>query len=152
MLPEQRHLVQSSWALAAARGGELARRFYARLFEIDGGAARLFAGVDMAAQHRKFADMLAAIVGVLDDPDAMVPRLAALGRRHAGYGVHESHYAAVGEALLHALSATLGDALPPDARAAWAHAYALIGAVMRRATTHQHSLSQSVPHQPTFRQ
>src|SRR5215208_5961642 len=98
MLPEQRHLVQSSWALAAARGGEL------------------------------------------DDPDAMVPRLAALGRRHAAYGVHESHYATVGEALLHALGTTLGDALPADARTAWADAYALIGAVMRRATTYQHSL------------
>src|SRR5215207_10191952 len=149
MLPEQHLLVQRSWALAAARGDELARRFYARLFEIDRGAARLFAGLDMAAQHRKFTGMLAAIVGVLDDPDTMVPGLAALGRRHAAYGVHEAHYATVGEALLHALGATLGDALSADARAAWADAHALIGAVMRRATTHQQSLAQPLPHRPT---
>ena len=62
------------------------------------------------------------------DPDA-----AALGRRHAGYGAVPPHYASVAEALLHALATTLGPAFTPEVRAAWAEAYTLVAAVMRRA-------------------
>jgi hemoglobin-like flavoprotein len=38
---------------------------------------------------------------IVDIPlDQIVPAVQALGRRHAGYGVREPHYATVGEALL----------------------------------------------------
>jgi hemoglobin-like flavoprotein len=133
MSPEARQMVKESWALAAPAAEELARGFYARLFEIDPDAARLFAATDMDAQRDKFVAMLVAIVAAVDEPRVLVADAAALGRRHAGYGAVPPHYASVGEALLQALATTLGPAFTPEVRAAWAEAYTLVAAVMRRA-------------------
>ena len=133
MLAEQRQRIQDSWSLAAPAADELTSRFYARLFEIDEGAARLFAATDMIAQRRKFTDMLHAIVAAIDEPRQLVPGVAALARRHVAYGVEDHHYDSVGEALLHAFAETLGSAFTADVRAAWAEAYALLASVMRRA-------------------
>jgi len=133
MTPEHRQLVQDSWAAVTPAADDLARHFYARLFEIDPGAARLFASTDMTAQRKKFTDMLTSIVRAIDEPVELVPGAAALARRHTGYGVEDRHYDSVGEALVWALARTLGGTLTPDARAAWVEAYAVLASVMRRA-------------------
>ena len=113
----------------------LATTFYRHLFEIDPSAARLFAGVDMAAQRSKLARALGGVVHALDDPDRLLPVLAPLGKRHARYGVEHHHFDSVGAALLSALADTLGSAFTPEVRDAWATAYAIVAAVMRRALT-----------------
>jgi hemoglobin-like flavoprotein len=136
MTPEHRELVHATWALAAPAADDIARRFYARLFEIDADAARLFTATDMAVQRRKFTDMLASIVRAIDEPDHLVPDAGALGRRHVTYSVEEHHFDSVGEALLWALARTLGEAYTPAVLAAWSEAYALVAAVMRRAGGH----------------
>ena len=140
MTPEARALVRASWdALAgdAARLGALGERFYGRLFALDPGVRPLFAAVDMAAQRGKLVAMLGAVVRVLDEPDRLVPTAAALAARHVGYGALGRHYDLVGEALRGALADVLGDALgaraTPAVLAAWAEAYALLAAVMRRS-------------------
>jgi hemoglobin-like flavoprotein len=135
MIAERHRLVQESWALAAADVGGLAARFYARLFDIDPRARALFAHADMAAQRAKITRMLGELVSALDAPDRLVPQVAALGRRHASYGVTDRHYRLVGEALLSALAGALGAALTPEHRSAWAEAYTLVAAIMRRAGT-----------------
>ena len=136
MTPDQVALVRSSWPRVSATVDELTAAFYSRLFEIDVSAARLFAGVDMTAQRTKLAQALAVIVHALDDPDALLPALAVIGRRHACYGVEDRHFDSVGEALLWALAETGGHEFTPEARAAWASAYALAVSVMRRAINH----------------
>ena len=133
MTPEQILLVQTSWPAVAAAADELTARFYDRLFEIDHGAARLFTGVDMAAQRKKLAQTLAVVVNGLRDIDRLIPAVSALGRRHAGYGVADRHFDSVGQALLDACTDTLGDAFTPELRAAWADAYGLLASVMKRA-------------------
>jgi hemoglobin-like flavoprotein len=133
MNPNDIHLVRSSWPLVAARAEELTTQFYARLFEIDESAARLFAGVDMAAQRAKLGQALAVVVHALDDVDRLLPALSAMAKRHANYGVEDRHFDSVGDALLWSLSDVLGDAFTFETRAAWAHAYAIIASVMRRA-------------------
>jgi len=132
MIAETRQLVHDTWALAWPARDDVARHFYARLFEIDPDAARLFTATDMVAQRKKFTDMLAAIVGAIDEPDELVPASSALGRRHAGYSVEDRHYDSVGDALLWALGQTLGGRYTPEAHAAWHEAYALLSALMRR--------------------
>jgi hemoglobin-like flavoprotein len=133
MTPDQILLVRSSWPAVAADADALTTHFYARLFEIDDSAARLFAHVDMGSQRKKLAQALAVVVKVLDDPDQLLPAVAALGKRHAHYGVEHHHFDSVGEALIAALAATLGDGFSSDLHAAWAEAYALVASVMRRA-------------------
>lgn len=111
----------------------MTRQFYEHLFAIDAGAARLFSDTDMEAQRVKLAQMLEVLVNALDDPDRLVPVVAALGRRHTHYGVESRHFDSVGEALLLALGHTLGDAFTPGVRQAWSETYGLVASVMRRA-------------------
>jgi hemoglobin-like flavoprotein len=125
--------VRSSWPAVAADADALTIHFYARLFAIDDSAARLFAGIDMATQRKKLAQALAVVVKVLDDPDQLLPAVAALGKRHANYGVEHHHFDSVGEALVAALGAVLGDRFVPELQAAWTEAYTLVASVMRRA-------------------
>ena len=133
MTSEQTVLVRSSWPIVATNADALTRFFYKRLFEIDHSAATLFADVDMALQRKRLEQTLAVVVAALDDPDSLLPAIAALGRRHATYGVEHHHFDSVGEALLASLGDTLGDAFTVELRTAWGNAYALIASVMRRA-------------------
>ena len=126
-------LVQASWPTVAANTDTLTRRFYEHLFEIDDSAARLFAGVDMAAQREKLAKSLAVVIGSLDNLEQLVPHIAALGKRHVNYGVEQRHYDSVGDALLWALRDTLGTSFTTELHEAWAEAYTLVASVMQRA-------------------
>ena len=143
MTPEVRVRIHESWQLASPHADALATCFYARLFEIDAAAGRLFAGTDMEAQRRKFAAMLDRIVRAVDEPRTLVPDVAALARRHVGYGVEDRHYASVGEALLFALGETLDDLFTSDVHSAWVEAYALLAALMQRGAARHVSPSLS---------
>ena len=132
MTPEQIQLVRTSWEVAAADPGILTTNFYAHLFAIDSGIARMFGGVDMTTQKKKLAQALAVVVTALDDLDSLLPALSALGKRHVNYGVEPRHFDAVGDALLWALRESLGDAFTAELHHAWADAYAVVASVMRR--------------------
>lgn len=133
MTPDQINLVRQSWLAASAQADALTTTFYARLFEIDADAAKLFAHVEMRAQREKLAQTLGVVVDTLDDPDRFMPAVSALGKRHTHYGVEHRHFESVGDALLSALGTTLGSSYSQEMHDAWAEAYALIAAVMKRA-------------------
>ena len=133
MSPDQLVLVRSSWMLVNSDPDTLAGRFYAHLFEIDASAARLFETVHMTSQRAKLMQSLDVIVRALDEPERLLSALAPLARRHARYGVHVRHFDSVRDALLWALSDTYGSEFTADVRDAWAHAYALVASVMKRA-------------------
>jgi nitric oxide dioxygenase len=131
--PESAAIIRATWAQLTPRADAVADDFYRRLFEASPEAARLFAHVDMAAQRRKFMHMLAELVRVADDPGVLVSESVPSGRRHAGYGARDEHYAVVGGVLVQAVEHALGPAFTPEAAAAWRELYALVAAVMRRA-------------------
>ena len=133
MNADQITLIRETWPTVAAKADALTATFYARLFEIDESAAKLFAHVDMGGQRKKLAQTLAVVVHALDDPDSLLPAVSALGKRHAHYGVEYHHFDSVGEALLTALGSTLGADYTQAIHDAWAGAYALLAAVMKRA-------------------
>ena len=87
----------------------------------------------MAAQRTKLTRSLGIIVDTLDDPERLLPPLAALAKRHDGYGVEDRHFDSVRDALLWALADVLDGQFTAEAREAWAEAYTLIACVMRRA-------------------
>src|SRR5919202_3050797 len=107
---EQKQLVRSTWAMVAPIQEEAARLFYGRLFEIDPSTKPLFASTDMAKQGKKLMQTIAVVVAGLEQLDAILPAVEALGRRHVGYGVREEHYERVGAALLWTLAKGLGKA------------------------------------------
>ena len=133
MSPEQKQIVRNTWQEVAPQGDMAAQLFYNRLFEIDPSSRSLFQDVDLPKQRTKLLQALSDAVQGLDAPDALVPVLEDLGRRHADYGVTDDHYDSVGAALLWALEQGLGPDWTPEAKDAWAEAYALISGVMRHA-------------------
>ncbi len=130
MAPQQKDLVQQSFALVAPIAETAAELFYARLFELDPTLRLLFSG-DIVEQGRKLMQMLSVAVRGLDNLEALVPAVYALGRRHSGYGVRPAHYETVADALLWTLERGLGDAFTLEVRAAWATVYWLLADTMQ---------------------
>jgi hemoglobin-like flavoprotein len=140
MRPETVRIVRESWAKFEPAAVASAEFFYAKLFELDPEAERLFARTDMVAQGHKVMAMFAEIVRALDRPEQLVGELADLGRRHIHYGVRDSQYDSVGAALLWTLEQGLGPEFTPQVRDAWTEAYLFVSTVLRRATTKEHTV------------
>lgn len=130
MTPSERRLVRQTFPLLQEYSVSLALLFYGRLFELDPGAKKLFHN-DLALQSKKLLDMLASVVDSLDNFELLLPSLAELGRKHAGFGVRPEQY----ETLTTALLWTFGQALGPDfdkaTQDAWRHALEAIIRAMK---------------------
>jgi hemoglobin-like flavoprotein len=130
MTPEQKVLVQTSFAQVLPIAGIAATLFYDRLFTLDPSLRAMFKG-DMEEQKRKLMMMLQVAVANLDRLDTLIPAVQNLGARHVRYGVQPEHYATVGAALLWTLEQGLGPAFTPAVRAAWVAVYTLLTDVMQ---------------------
>jgi hemoglobin-like flavoprotein len=125
-------LVQGSWKDVLAVSETTAQLFYLRLFALDPSLQPMFKG-EMREQGRKLIAMMSVAVNGLARIETLVPVIEALGRRHAGYGVKDEHYATVAAALLWALEQGLGARFTPDVRDAWSAAYGLLASTMQAA-------------------
>lgn len=130
MTPRQIALVRENFAAVKPIAGTAAALFYDRLFALDPALRSLFKS-DMREQGAKLMQMIGVAVAGLHAPEALVPTLRGLGRRHHGYGVEDRHYATVGEALIWTLEQGLGPAFTAEAREAWLAAYTLLASVMQ---------------------
>ncbi len=132
MTPDQRRLVQRTFALVEPIADEAASLFYTRLFELDPSLRGMFPH-DLRQQRAKLMHVLGIAVRGLDRLDQLVPVVELLGRRHAGYGVRPAHYDTVAEALLWTLEQGLGDGFTPEVRDAWTAVYTVLATTMQRA-------------------
>lgn len=130
MTPEQKNLVQESFALVAPIADQAGALFYDRLFQLDPTLRSLFR-VDLREQSQKLMHVLAIAVRGLDNLQSIVPALHALGRRHAAYGVTAQHFDTVAAALLWTLETGLGPHFTPDVRQAWVAVYTLLVTTMQ---------------------
>ncbi len=124
--------VQETFALVEPIADKAAEIFYAKLFELDPALKPLFQG-DMTEQGAKLMKMMGIAVRGLTRLDDIVPAVQQLGKRHVGYGVEDSNYDTVAEALLFTLGAGLGDAFTEEVKAAWVEVYMLLAGVMKEA-------------------
>jgi hemoglobin-like flavoprotein len=132
MTPRQIALVQASWKDVLAVADTAAQLFYLRLFALDPSLQPMFKA-EMREQGRKLIAMISVAVNGLERIETLVPVIEALGRRHAGYGVKDEHYATVAAALLWTLEQGLGGRFTPEAREAWTGAYGLLASTMQGA-------------------
>ena len=132
MTPQQIDLVQTSWKMVLPIKEKAAELFYGKLFETDPSLQSLFKG-DMREQGAKLMNMINVAVNGLSNLGAIVPAVQALGKRHAGYGVQDAHYATVAGALLWTLETGLGPAFTPDTKSAWVAAYTILADTMKQA-------------------
>lgn len=129
---EQIKLVRDSWAQVVPIADKAAELFYGRLFELNPSLKTMFTG-DMAEQGQKLMRMISIAVDSLDKLDEIVPTVQDLGVKHLEYGVKNSHYDTVGEALLWTLGQGLGDAFTAEVMAAWTEVYGLLASTMQDA-------------------
>jgi hemoglobin-like flavoprotein len=113
-------LVQESWKKLQPLADAAAELLYARLFALDPSLKVLFKG-DMRDQGRK----------------VIVSAVQALGRRHAGYGVEERHYAVVESALVWTLEQGLGAGFTREVEDAWRTAYGVLATTMKQAANNR---------------
>ena len=134
MTPEQKEIVQSNWRDVVPISETAADLFYGKLFELDPAVRSMFKG-DMKEQGKKLMQMIGVAVHGLDNLGELTPAIAAMGKRHSGYGVQESHYETVGAALLWTLDQGLGDKFTADAKEAWTIVYTTLASVMKDAAS-----------------
>lgn len=130
---EQKKLVQETWEKVVPIADTAAELFYRRLFEIDPKLKALFKSTDMKEQKLKLLQMLGMAVKGLDNLEQLIPAVENLGRRHVGYGVQDSHYDTVGDALLWTLEKGLGEDFTPEVLNAWTQTYITLATVMKSA-------------------
>jgi len=129
MTSKQRQLVRQSFDAVRDQAAPFSLLFYGKLFELDPSARRMF-HVDLALQGRKIVDTLATVTESLDRFESIRPRLASLGRQHAGYGVRPEQYDSITTALLWAIGQALGADFDAPTREAWKLALRAVSTAM----------------------
>ena len=123
-------LLQDSFALVAEAEPELAKHFYGHLFTDYPQVKPLFGSHSMTEQGKMLTEMLASVIGHLEDEQWLVSNLKALGVRHLDYGVTEEMYPMVGASLLKTLAQVAGDKWSDELHSAWSDALGAISALM----------------------
>ncbi|MFO1118294.1 MAG: globin domain-containing protein [Beijerinckiaceae bacterium] len=129
MTPQEIDKVETSFAALGPVTRSLGLAFYDRLFELDPTTRPLFRS-DMDEQALRLMQVLAYAVANLRAPEALLPTIRDLGRRHVGYGVTSGQYDSMRDALLKTLAAALGSAWSEEAAHAWGAAMDTISGEM----------------------
>ncbi|CAN0448951.1 unnamed protein product [Ectocarpus fasciculatus] len=129
MTPQQIELVQTSWEKVVPISETAAEMFYGKLFEMDPSLRPLFPA-EMSDQGKKLMQMITTAVRSLNNLEAVIPAVQAMGKRHAGYKVTPPMYDTVGAALLDTLEKGLGDAWDEPTQEAWTLTYTTLAKVM----------------------
>ena len=114
----QATLIRDSFELVAEEPNAIVKLFYGRLFELDPTLRPMFK-TDIAEQVSKLVATLQIVVDHVEQPQALLPALHELGRKHATYGTLPAHYETVRQALLWALGQALQPDFDKETRAAW---------------------------------
>lgn len=122
--------LRTSFELVLARQPDLTHVFYEELFVRHPEARALFSRNSIEVQERMLAETLVAAMDHLEDGDWLATNLAALGARHAEYGVSPVMYGWVAEALLATLAKVGGGDWTDTLELAWTEALAAIASLM----------------------
>jgi hemoglobin-like flavoprotein len=122
--------LRTGFALVLARQPDLTHVFYEELFARHPEARALFSRNPIEVQERMLAETLVAAMDHLEDAEWLQSNLAALGARHAEYGVTQVMYSWVAESLLMTLANVAGGDWTDDDAKVWSEALGAIEALM----------------------
>ncbi len=135
--PEEILIIKKSWKVfRSIDPAIIGDTFYSKLFS-DHPKLRHMFPKDMKGQYVKIIDTLNVIVARLDKLDELSADIAAMARRHVGYGVKTEHYKMVGTALLWTLKQGLGSDWTVSVENAWKKCYQLLADTMISASSKQ---------------
>lgn len=125
----QVELIQRSFATAVSSRDDLVIHFYQSLFDKAPSVRGMFAD-DIAPQAKMLGSTLQFAVQKLDNIEALIEPLRALGAKHAGYGAKAAHYTVVADVLVSCLEEAVGPSWTQDHAKAWTDALNLIATTM----------------------
>jgi hemoglobin-like flavoprotein len=139
MTPHQVRLVRNSFKQIEPIATQAGETFYKRLFEVAPELRPLFPE-NMDGQHAKLINVLGAVtsnlymislpVTTLQEAEAFMPQVRALGRRHASYGVTDAHFEALKDVLIWTLRQYCGESFDDETEEAWLAIFDLLSRVM----------------------
>ncbi len=118
-------LVKATVPALEAHGLDIVREMYSRMFqtpEIRDLFNQSHHG-DAGSQPRALTGAILAYANNIDNLGALAPAVERIAQKHVGLQILPEHYPYVGEALLGAIKAVLGDAATEEILAAWGEAY-----------------------------
>ena len=124
-------LLRHTYSLIEPRSGLTGLVFYRNLFSLAPSLRSLFQ-TSIELQSRKLMEALSYTIATFEQPNALLPVLEALGRRHVTYGVRDEHYEIVIQAMLQTLAEMLGAEFSTKDRNAWEEALSFVAGVMKR--------------------
>ncbi|MCL7379549.1 globin domain-containing protein [Streptomyces sp. 35G-GA-8] len=122
-------LVRRTLAEIAPVSDQVTSYFYSLLF-VRHPDLRVLFPVAMDAQRDRLLKALLTAAEHMDSPAVLTGYLRQLGRGHRKYGTQATHYPAVGEALLGALSRYASASWDDETEAAWVRTYTTISQIM----------------------
>ncbi|QDU78419.1 Methyl-accepting chemotaxis protein 4 [Polystyrenella longa] len=132
-------LLRESFELLAPHAGELADRFYDKLFTDYPHLESLFVNAEMPEQRKKLVQALSTVVKSLEQPEKLQSVLEELGRRHGGYGVTAEDYEPVALSLLVVMEEMAGEAWSEELALVWQEALEAIATIMINASVETRS-------------
>jgi len=134
MTENQIALVQKTWKIfRSIKPLVVGDVFYTKLFMMQPELKAMFP-MSMEDQYKKLTEMLSIIVARLERINELTAEIAALAKRHSGYGVKPEHYKVVGKALLWTLQQGLGRDWTDEVEQAWIECYATLSRTMISAS------------------
>nr|WP_158903549.1 NO-inducible flavohemoprotein [Burkholderia sp. L27(2015)] len=126
MLTQQtKDIVKATAPVLAEHGYPIIQHFYKRLLEAHPELKNVFnmAHQEQGQQQQALARAVYAYAENIEDPASLTAVLKNIANKHASLGVRPEQYPIVGEHLLGAIKAVLGDAATDEIISAWAQAY-----------------------------
>ncbi|NIJ16302.1 NO-inducible flavohemoprotein [Sphingobium vermicomposti] len=140
-------LVKATVPALEAHGLDIVREMYSRMFqnlEIRDLFNQSHHG-DTGSQPKALTGAILAYASNIENLGALAPAVERIAQKHVGLQILPEHYPHVGEALLGAIKAVLGDAATEDILAAWGEAYWFLANILiareRRIYTEQKDMS-----------
>jgi nitric oxide dioxygenase len=125
-------LVKATVPALEAHGLEIVREMYSRMFrspDIRDLFNQSHHG-EAASQPRTLTAAILAYAVNIDNLGILAPAVERIAQKHVGLQILPEHYPYVGEALLGAIKAVLGDAATEEILAAWSEAYRLLADIL----------------------
>ena len=129
MTPEQLDSVRQTGALVEQALDQCASCFYDDLFDRHPQARQLFDD-ELESKRPTLVDEIVSLDAAAHDLEGFLDRARLLGRYYQRQGIHAADYTFVGEALVAAVAAVIGERWTDAAEASWRRMYALIAEAM----------------------
>jgi nitric oxide dioxygenase len=130
-----RPYIDASVPVLRQHGLTITKLFYENMFKAHPELTSIFNMGNQAsgAQQQSLASAVFAYAANIGNPDALGPVVKRIVHKHVSVGIRAEHYPIVGEHLLGAIAATLGDASTQPLLDAWKEAYGSLARLLIEA-------------------